>query len=521
MSVSPRESAVPFTSRKHTVVACPVCDARRFHYLFSIGNHRLVRCTECNLSLLNPQPSEAEMVPMAQAIAASRRDSSSGEYYLDVLSDYTGSARGKLLLVERPGAALAAAATRRGFEVTCVEPAALLRESDTFSASPMNADVSGGAASLARSKGTFDLCLVVEVLEGVRDPRMLLQTILGLVRPDAAFLVAAVELDATPTRLRAAGEFDAAIFFHFTRRTLESLVFASGCRALVAVAPEPRKTGSDLPGRTTAVLGRATAKRSRPLLSIIVPVFNEAATFKDAFSRLLAHPFTTVDVEYLVVESNSTDGTRDLLDEFATDPRVRIVLEDRPRGKGHAVRTGLRSAQGDFIAIQDADLEYDVDDYDALLEPLISHREAFVLGARHGGRSRKMRQFAGQPLTSGILNFGHWFFTTLLNLALGVQLKDPFTMYKIFRRDCIHDLQFEANRFDFDWELVIKLVRKGYIPIEIPVNYRSRSFHEGKKVRPIRDPLSWLAALAKFRFQRLHRPPSGTPTTSKRPSPRH
>jgi hypothetical protein len=85
----------------------------------------------------------------------------------------------------------------------------------------------------------------------------------------------------------------------------------------------------------------------------------------------------------------------------------------------------------------------------------------------------------------------------------GVKLSDPFTMYKVFRRDCLSGLKLECNRFDLDFELVIKLVRKGYIPIEIPVNYRSRSFSEGKKVSMIRDPLTWFGALIKFRIQRL------------------
>jgi hypothetical protein len=157
------------------------------------------------------------------------------------------------------------------------------------------------------------------------------------------------------------------------------------------------------------------------------------------------------------------------------------------------------------VAIQDADLEYDLDDYDALLDPLLHHREAFVLGARHGGRAWKMRQFTGQPIASLVMNFGHWFFTTLLNVCFLVRLRDPFTMYKLFRRDCIHGLPLECNRFDFDWEIVIKLIRRGYVPVEIPVNYRSRSFKEGKKVSVFHDPITWIRALIRFRFVRLPR----------------
>jgi hypothetical protein len=151
--------------------------------------------------------------------------------------------------------------------------------------------------------------------------------------------------------------------------------------------------------------------------------------------------------------------------------------------------------------IQDADLEYDLEDYEALLEPLLRKRAAFVLGARHGGSTWKMRQFEHQPVIAAILNQAHWFFTILINVFFGAHLKDPFTMYKVFRRDCLYAIRLECDRFDFDWELVIKFLRKGYRPLEIPVNYRSRSFSEGKKVSFFRDPLTWLRVLIKLRFQ--------------------
>ena len=131
-------------------------------------------------------------------------------------------------------------------------------------------------------------------------------------------------------------------------------------------------------------------------------------------------------------------------------------------------------------------------------------RCAFVLGSRHGGRKMmKMRQFTGQRSLSLIFNFGHWFFTTLINVLFFQRLRDPFTMFKVFRRDCIAGLEFECNRFDFDFELLIKLVRKGYRPVEVPVNYRSRSYKEGKKVRMFRDPITWLGVLVWLRFVKI------------------
>lgn len=238
-------------------------------------------------------------------------------------------------------------------------------------------------------------------------------------------------------------------------------------------------------------------------LSVVVPIYNEAATVRTALDAIVAKEVPGWTLQLIFVESNSTDGTRDLVLPYAAHPRVKLILEDRPRGKGYAVRTGFAHATGDVILIQDADLEYDLDDYDVLLAPLAAGRQSFVLGSRHGQGGWAIRQFSDQPVQALILNFGHWGFTLLINVTLGIWLRDPFTMYKVFRRDAIAGLKFECNRFDFDWEILIKLIRSGHRPIEIPISYKSRSFKEGKKVSMFRDPLTWLWALAKYRFQRL------------------
>ena len=238
-------------------------------------------------------------------------------------------------------------------------------------------------------------------------------------------------------------------------------------------------------------------------LSVVVPIYNEAATVRVALDAILAKQVPGWTLEIILVESNSTDGTRDIVTSYRSHPRVKLLLEDRPRGKGHAVRTGFTVATGDVILIQDADLEYDLDDYDVLLAPLAAGRQSFVLGSRHGTGGWAIRRFADQPLQALILNSAHWGFTLLINGALGIWLRDPFTMYKVFRRDCLAGLTFECNRFDFDWELLIKLIRRGHRPIEIPISYKSRSFKEGKKISMLRDPITWLWALARFRFQRL------------------
>ncbi len=238
-------------------------------------------------------------------------------------------------------------------------------------------------------------------------------------------------------------------------------------------------------------------------LSVIVPIYNEAATVRQSLDAILAKTVPGWTLQIIMVESNSTDGTRSIVETYAAHPRVKLILEDRPRGKGHAVRAGLAHATGDVILIQDADLEYDLDDYDILLAPLAAGRQEFVLGSRHGEGGWAIRKFSDQPFQALILNLAHWGFTLLINVALFIWLKDPFTMYKVFRRECLEGLTFECNRFDFDWELLMKLVRKGHRPIEIPISYKSRSFKEGKKISMFRDPLTWLWAVVKYRFVKL------------------
>jgi glycosyltransferase involved in cell wall biosynthesis len=248
---------------------------------------------------------------------------------------------------------------------------------------------------------------------------------------------------------------------------------------------------------------KAGPRRPHPLLSVVIPAFNERATFRELVERVVAKELPGIDRELVIVESNSTDGTRELALTYQHHPQVRLVLQNAPRGKGAAVRAGLEHARGDWVLIQDADLEYDVDDYDLLLRPLQRHQRAFVLGSRHAG-NWGLRVLPGHPMLSALMNVGHLVFLLAFNVLYGQRLRDPFTMYKVFRRDCLHRLTFNANRFDFDFELVIKLLRKGYRPIEIPVTYRSRSFDEGKKVSMIRDPLTWIWALLRYRLTPLH-----------------
>lgn len=237
-------------------------------------------------------------------------------------------------------------------------------------------------------------------------------------------------------------------------------------------------------------------------LTVIMAAYNEITSISEVVSQVLGVDIQGVEIDLIIVESASLDGTREVVRNFANHPRVTVVLQNEPRGKGNAVREGLTRATGDFILIQDADLEYDVADYRSLLNPLLSNETKFVLGTRHQ-KGRAMRSFGKRGLRSGILNAAHKVFTQMFNIVYGTRLTDPFTMYKVFSRDAISGIQFESNRFDFDWELVAKLVRSGFLPIEVPISYNSRGFEEGKKVRFFRDPITWMIALIKYRVQKI------------------
>ena len=239
-------------------------------------------------------------------------------------------------------------------------------------------------------------------------------------------------------------------------------------------------------------------------ISVILPVYNEKDCFPIIMEKLLEKKIEGVDKEIIIIESNSTDGTKEIVRRYEGRDGVKIIYEDAPRGKGHAVRNGFKQATGGIILIQDADLEYDINDYDKLLAPIIREEQKFVLGSRHlGANCWRIREFHNNWLLGFIMNLAHEFFTGLFNILYGQKIKDPTTMYKVFKKECIDGVEFECNRFDLDWEMVARLVRRGFTPLEIPINYKSRCFSEGKKVRFFRDPLTWIRAIIKYRFINL------------------
>jgi glycosyltransferase involved in cell wall biosynthesis len=239
-------------------------------------------------------------------------------------------------------------------------------------------------------------------------------------------------------------------------------------------------------------------------VSIIIPAYNEAGTIATLLERVWNQPLSLTK-EIIVIDSGSKDGTREIIESFAKDkPEVNVVLQDKPRGKGNAVREGFTHATGDIILIQDADLEYEVTDYPALLAPIVEGKTAFVLGSRHMSKAGwQIRNFEGASGKAHLMNYGALLFHGFFNILFGTNLTDPTTMYKVFKRDCLERLHFSANHFDFDFELLGKLILAGYKPIEIPITYTSRGFAEGKKVSILRDPPRWVWIILKTRFSPL------------------
>lgn len=237
------------------------------------------------------------------------------------------------------------------------------------------------------------------------------------------------------------------------------------------------------------------------LLSVIIPLYNEENTAKELLETLFNHHWN-IPHEFIIVESNSQDGTRKIVESYAEREDVRIVLEDKPNGKGNGVLLGIKHASGQFIAIQDGDLEYDVNDYDRLLPPLFNHETLFMLGSRYEKGNFRMRKFSDtRSVIEDYLNLGQKLLTGILNVACGCKLTDPFTMYKIFHKDCMYGINFVGGNFGLDWEIVIRFVRKGCIPTEIPVSYQARSYADGKHIALFGTPIEGLKALWHCRFR--------------------
>jgi glycosyltransferase involved in cell wall biosynthesis len=254
-------------------------------------------------------------------------------------------------------------------------------------------------------------------------------------------------------------------------------------------------------------------------VSVIIPAFNEEGTCRELLQQVYDQQIPGCEKELIIVESGSSDATPSIIREFEKKPGVRVIWQKQARGKGFAVREGLEAATGDILMIQDADLEYSVTDYPKLIAPIVEGRTNLVLGSRHmGNETWQFRSLASSTAAMNLfLNVGHQLFTFIFNLLFHQRTTDPTTMYKVFHRKCIEGLTFSACRFDFDFELLGKIVLAGHDPLELPVIYHSRGFAEGKKVQVLRDPLTWIRVLILTRLT-SRRQPRATPYFKERMS---
>jgi glycosyltransferase involved in cell wall biosynthesis len=222
-------------------------------------------------------------------------------------------------------------------------------------------------------------------------------------------------------------------------------------------------------------------------LSVVIPVFNEVHTIKTILDRVRAVP---VDKEIIIIDDYSSDGSRELLGGL-TAPDTKVFFHEKNMGKGAALRTGFMHATGDYVIVQDADLEYDPREYERLLEPVLAGKADVVYGSRFLGKPENMRRtnyWANKSLSA------------LTRLLYGAKISDMETCYKLIRSDLINKVTIKSDRFNFEPEITAKLLRLGIAIREVPISYCARDFSEGKKIK-YQDGLSAVWALIKYRFQ--------------------
>ena len=234
-------------------------------------------------------------------------------------------------------------------------------------------------------------------------------------------------------------------------------------------------------------MARIRGALTNPLLSVVMPVFNERATIEEIIPRVLAIPLRT---ELIVVDDGSTDGTRDLLQTLQARHGFKLILQPQNGGKGAALRRGFQDVTGDLVVIQDADLEYSPEELPDLIELISQGRADVVYGSRFLGRHRVFlfTHYAG-----------NWLLTLVTNVLYNTMLTDMETCYKVMRTEVLRSFTLDSAGFGIEPEITAKIFKRGYRVYEVPISYDGRGYDEGKKIT-WRDGVVALWVLVKYRF---------------------
>ena len=208
-------------------------------------------------------------------------------------------------------------------------------------------------------------------------------------------------------------------------------------------------------------------------LTVIIPCFNEVGTLSQVVAAVKASPVKNCEI--IIVDDNSTDGTREILQSQIESQVDRVIYHRKNRGKGAALRTGFAAATGDIVVIQDADLEYDPQEYPLLIKPILNNKADVVFGSRFMGRGPHRVLYYWHMV-------GNMFLTTLSNMLTNINLTDMETCYKAFRREVIQSIKIEENRFGFEPEITAKVAKMGCRIYEVGISYYGRTYKEGKKI---------------------------------------
>ncbi len=234
-------------------------------------------------------------------------------------------------------------------------------------------------------------------------------------------------------------------------------------------------------------MSRLRGMLADPLLSVVMPVFNERSTIDEIVRRVLAPGGRK---ELIVVDDGSTDGTRELLAALQQELGFTLVLQERNHGKGAALRRGFQEVRGDIVIVQDADLEYSPEEFPQLIELICQGRADVVFGSRFLGRHR-------------VFLFTHYLgnrlLTFLTNVLYNTMLTDMETCYKVMRTEVLRSMTLHSNRFGIEPELTAKIFKRGYRVYEVPITYDGRGYDEGKKIT-WRDGVVALCVLLRYRF---------------------